>query len=198
VANKQIDELTELTTGAGSDLVLVYDIDEAGTEKTKKMAVANFNTDWKIVSEFNLSSSAASESIVWDPSTYPEIQIIVHIKNTSGNQPYLRFNSDSGNNYSQGWLAPDGAVVNAGHTASHDEIPLTNSSDGDYYCVWTGHLANYGTRRMLIGHRHGFYSGNTDLMIGVTFWRWNNTSSDITTVDIGSGNITGNIRIYKR
>jgi hypothetical protein len=41
MANKQIDELTELTTASGTDLLLVYDLNEAGSEKTKKIEVSN-------------------------------------------------------------------------------------------------------------------------------------------------------------
>jgi hypothetical protein len=41
MANKQIDELSELTTASGTDLLLVYDLDEAGSEKTKKIELYN-------------------------------------------------------------------------------------------------------------------------------------------------------------
>ena len=41
MANKQINELTELTTLADGDLIPVYDIDEAGSEKTKKVSMNN-------------------------------------------------------------------------------------------------------------------------------------------------------------
>lgn len=41
MANKQINELTELTSADSTDWMLVYDNDEAGSEKTKKIAVSN-------------------------------------------------------------------------------------------------------------------------------------------------------------
>jgi hypothetical protein len=41
VANKQIDELTELVLPDGGDYLLAYDIDEAGSEKSKKIEVIN-------------------------------------------------------------------------------------------------------------------------------------------------------------
>jgi hypothetical protein len=41
MANKQIDELSELTTASGSDLLLVYDLNEAGSEKSKKIELYN-------------------------------------------------------------------------------------------------------------------------------------------------------------
>ena len=41
MANKQINELTELTTASGTDYLLVYDNDEAGLEKSKKIELYN-------------------------------------------------------------------------------------------------------------------------------------------------------------
>jgi len=49
MANKQINELNELTTASGTDLLLVYDLNESGSEKTKKMQVDNLLT-WKLYS----------------------------------------------------------------------------------------------------------------------------------------------------
>lgn len=42
MADKQINELTEITSVDESDLLVVYDVDEAGTEKTKKILKSNF------------------------------------------------------------------------------------------------------------------------------------------------------------
>ena len=38
MANKQINELTEKTTIADNDLLVLYDMSEGGSEKTKKIA----------------------------------------------------------------------------------------------------------------------------------------------------------------
>jgi hypothetical protein len=42
MANKQINELSELTTASGTDYLVVYDRNESGSEKTKKMTKNNF------------------------------------------------------------------------------------------------------------------------------------------------------------
>jgi len=42
MANKQINELSELTEVEESDLLVVYDVDEGGSEKTKKILKSNF------------------------------------------------------------------------------------------------------------------------------------------------------------
>ena len=41
MANKQINELTEKTTIVDADLIPIYDSEEAGSEKTKKITFAN-------------------------------------------------------------------------------------------------------------------------------------------------------------
>jgi hypothetical protein len=61
MANKQIDELTELTTVSGVDLVVVYDMAEAGSEKTKNIAVENFmGVQWVLVDEVDSTSMSHS------------------------------------------------------------------------------------------------------------------------------------------
>jgi len=41
MANKQINELTEKTTIVDADLIPIYDSEEGGSEKTKKITFAN-------------------------------------------------------------------------------------------------------------------------------------------------------------
>jgi len=41
MANKKIDQLSEVTTLAADDLLITYDISEPGTEKTKKITADN-------------------------------------------------------------------------------------------------------------------------------------------------------------
>jgi hypothetical protein len=42
MANKRIDELTEKTTISGTDLMVLYDMEESGSEKTKYIEFSNF------------------------------------------------------------------------------------------------------------------------------------------------------------
>jgi hypothetical protein len=60
MANKQTNELVELTSLASNDLVLVYDVSEPGSEKIKKMESEDFFSD--IQSQItNVSGSLASQ-----------------------------------------------------------------------------------------------------------------------------------------
>lgn len=69
MANKQINELTELTTASGTDLLLVYDLNEAGSEKTKKITVNNLMTPYEtgtwtpVLSDASSGGNTASMSL---------------------------------------------------------------------------------------------------------------------------------------
>ena len=58
MANKQINELNSKTTVSGSDLILVYDVSESGSEKTKNITVEDFmGVQWIEVASRSNSSS---------------------------------------------------------------------------------------------------------------------------------------------
>lgn len=58
MANKQINELTELTSLASGDLLVAYDVDEAGSEKTKKITHANAQVPYVLLVDEKSSGSA--------------------------------------------------------------------------------------------------------------------------------------------
>jgi len=58
VAKKQINELTEITTASGTDLLLVYDLNEGGSEKTKKITYTNLQPSYVKVSDVKSSGVA--------------------------------------------------------------------------------------------------------------------------------------------
>ena len=101
MANKQINELSELTTLAVGDLIPVYDIDEAGSEKTKQITAANFSMSGNFTPEI---ADAATGGNTATPGSaggyYRRIGDIVHIHITvaninttgltSGNVLYIR------------------------------------------------------------------------------------------------------------
>lgn len=79
MANKQINELTELTDMADSDLILVYDTDEVGSEKTKKYSVSSLidtTNSWILIKSGTFSNEAISNTTVI-PSDGVKYKIIV-------------------------------------------------------------------------------------------------------------------------
>lgn len=63
MANKKINELTELTSLAKDDLLMLYDTSEVGSEKTKKASLESYSTStdgWVLVDEGTFSNEAIS------------------------------------------------------------------------------------------------------------------------------------------
>jgi hypothetical protein len=78
-----------------------------------------------------LSASAASIDFAGIPSGYKHLQIRVMMRSTTAStgtdDMWLRFNSDTGSNYSRHILQGDGASASAGANTSQTRIPFGNS-----------------------------------------------------------------------
>lgn len=79
MANKQVNELVELTSLASNDLVVVYDVSEPGTEKVKKMETEDFfsgiqsqitSVSGSLASQINTSNSMFSYNEATDEITF--------------------------------------------------------------------------------------------------------------------------------
>jgi len=129
MANKQINELSELTTASGTDLLVVYDLNEAGSEKTKKIEISNLSgiSGWQLVETFTMSNEAWDETFSWDGS---DRMMVVGALNTDSasthNSTLVRFNSDAGSNYTTASVGQNNSSPDANKsTASYLDIGMT-------------------------------------------------------------------------
>lgn len=136
-----------------------------------------------------LTGDGSSTSLTFTsiPSTYKHLQIRALGRNTSG---YIRFNSDSGSNYSRHWLRGNGTTASATGGASQTEMygfDLTDNGDGaNLYGVGIidihdyASTSKYKTLKSVTGaDKNG--SGNIYLFSGL----WMNTAA-ITSITIYS------------
>jgi hypothetical protein len=72
-----------------------------------------------------LSSTATSITFSSIPSTYTDLRLVVVGVASSGVAMCLRFNSDSGSNYSQTYLYGDGSTAASGRNTSLTRVNLT-------------------------------------------------------------------------
>lgn len=185
MANKQINELSELTTASGTDLLLTYDTNESGAEKTKKMEVNSLIGGWILVAEYDLSSETIDETIPWDDS---DIRVRWH-----GDESFhMHLNGDTGANYPNGRIFTNGTNnVSVGHST------LTGIVIGDaYLCsqITEIHLdagtQPFGTSRMArnVSTQHLYMKS----------WEWNNTDA-VTSLRFyhATNTVTGNLKVYK-
>ena len=71
-----------------------------------------------------LGSAAASVTFSSIPSTYTDLIIITQAISASADDVGIRFNSDSGSNYSQTWLSGNGSSAFSGRYSSSTSIYL--------------------------------------------------------------------------
>jgi hypothetical protein len=194
MANKQIDELTELTTASGTDHMLVYDTNEAGSEKTKRMSVEAIVGGWILVQEFEWDNEAPSESFSWDGEAYPEIRIVLNLQN---NWMKVHFNADTGENYLRGLMTQTGTTPVAQYVAM-DGL-WVGATGAVSYCTVEGNMKQTGYDRVFSRSQSQYSSSNTT-MIGEAGMSWNNTADPVTSISLGvgsSGNVTGSMKIYR-
>lgn len=214
MANKTLNQLTELSsTGiSGTNLVPVYDTNEAGGEKLKKLTFSNLKSqltsmdpssfgNWVLVREWNLSSdtlAASANTINWDGESHSEIRVIVNAAWGASNNPRILINNDNGNNYGSGGIAQDGTTISGSYNGSQDSLSLGTGDAGYHRVIMEGNLKNSGGPRLFHSHRGIYTSGNDDKMYQSYTRRWSNTSDDVTTLSLYSaGPVSGSIKLYR-
>ena len=117
------------------------------------------------------------------------LKVIVSIKGGDGtNDGVMRFNSDSGNNYTSRWSDNGGA--DSTQTSNPKGLVCPDSNSNDKYAVV--HITNISDKEKLaivesISNATG--AGNAPNRREVGF-KWANTSSQITEIDITNGDFT--------
>ena len=75
-----------------------------------------------------LGSAAASITFSSISSAYTDLRLVMTAKDTTGDYPYLRLNSDSGSNYSLTRLQGDGSSATSNRQTNQTEAFLINGS----------------------------------------------------------------------
>lgn len=141
----------------------------------------------------NGSGSSSYIEFASIPSTYTDLVLVVFMKQSSGYTYAIRFNSDSGSNYSntQHW-APNGSSTwteRATNTAEFN-IGDINSSNGASSIIHVMNYKNTTTQKtVLVNHND---VGNTRVYNKVALWR--STAAINTIRIIGGGNFTTDTR----
>jgi hypothetical protein len=87
-------------------------------------------TDYESIQTFTLGSSQASVTFSSIPSTYTHLQIRAIIRSTtSSGTGLMRFNSDTGSNYSRHYMYGDGSGVYAGAQTSQTGMDVVYVSE---------------------------------------------------------------------
>jgi len=166
--------------------------------------------NWILVTEINANEENINESIPWNGDKWPRCRIeSFTAKMQSEDQLELRFNNDTGSNYSYGYYGQDGASWKggAGTTYTHMNGMLGNATGGagdpdrecftvaDLYLVNNSGFFKHGIST------HTLYDLDNSDLLGRSFGSvWRNSTSKVTSIDIANaaaGTCTANIKIYR-
>lgn len=136
-----------------------------------------------------LGSSAASYTFSSISSAYTDLVIIVASSNSSNTDTYVRFNSDSGSNYSSTYLRGDGFSTYSNRRTSFNRILIEENGTGTGQMTTRLMVNNYAstTAYKTIMSRADAASNGTSMVVGL----WRNTPA-ITSIEVGSDSGTFN------
>ena len=134
-----------------------------------------------------LTSTAGSVTFSSIPQTYTDLIIIAQIKGTANTYLNLRFNGDTGSNYSRTVLSGSGSTVTSerrtNQTAIATDYNETIQTNLNY--ITTLHIMNYAnstTNKTVLCRPNNAATG-----VGATVGLWRNTAA-ITSVDLVANN----------
>lgn len=151
---------------------------------------SNSAATYQFLASQTLGSNQATVTFSGISGSYTDLVLIMNVKGSTANFPQLRFNSDTGSNYSRTVLTGDGSTPSSSKdsnvTAAYINYnAYTSSSEFNYNSI--SHILNYSntTTYKTQLHRANNAASGTDVV--VTLWR--NTNA-ITSIDciMNSGN----------
>lgn len=155
------------------------------------------NTGWKLVESFDVTSTTFDETVSVDGDASPIMMINGFGTFSSGNNPYILFNNDSGLNYYTGSILQDGASL-TGYVNTVNKIALFPGPTATGATTNFLYLKDIGAQRQVQQYRSLYDTINVDKFVIVQWFRWTNTTDKITSIQLKSaGDFTGFINFYK-
>jgi hypothetical protein len=141
------------------------------------------------LANITLGSAAASVTFSSIVGTYRDLLLISKVGNTTNNDLIIRFNSDSGSNYSMDYSASDGSSTYAGGDSSYSQVRISLAYP--YNDNATGLSINVMDYAQTDKHKSGLLRIGGTRGVQMEAFRWASTSA-ITTFSIAgsSGNLT--------
>jgi hypothetical protein len=148
--------------------------------------VAASTNSYESIATANGTGSSGTITFSSIPGTYKHLQIRGILKNTNGgaydDPTYMRFNGDTGSNYSYHSLYGNGSGANASGAASQTSITAYGTPANNFTNIWGGAIIDildyantnkYKTTRWLNGFDSNTSTGSINLASG----NWRSTSA---------------------
>lgn len=162
---------------------------------------------YELIQTTILSSSASSvvfSNLNTLAADYKHLQVRVSVRSTDGNTLRLRFNNDSGSNYTQHAFQATGSSVSASQSTSTDRIravfPAANTgNDSNVFAVGIIDILDFSnvSKKTTVKTLNGNWEEqNFNSILNFTSGLWNNTAAITTmTFTIESGNLDTRSRL---
>jgi hypothetical protein len=132
---------------------------------------------YESIATTTLGSAAASVTFSSIPATYTDLVIVINAGASSNEDIGMRFNSDSGNNYSSTVLAGNGSTTSSGRISNASNIGLTSNafmttSLNQNTIVSVMNYSNTTTNKTALSRANNSANG-VDAIVGL----WRNTAA---------------------
>ncbi len=132
-----------------------------------------------------LSSTATTVTFSSIPATYTDLVVVASVKTGANTyQPILRFNTDTGSNYSSTVVAGSGSAATSNRHTNQNGIyanPGPGVGTAGNFWPWIIQIQNYANTNVNKTCLHRFNNSDSYVVAGVGLWR--NTAA-ITTVSL--------------
>jgi hypothetical protein len=139
-----------------------------------------------------LGSAAASITFSSIPANYTDLRLAIVLKNVSSDNPILRLNSDTGNNYSRTILTGNGSSATSGRSTSTGNIILGYNFHGGsaQFAFYTIDLFSYtgSTNKTLLFTSSEDENGSGHVIRGVGLYRSTSVISAATLSNFSGNN----------
>ena len=141
---------------------------------------------YKPIATNTLGSAAATVTFSSIAGTYTDLVLICNIAQAAGNNSLrIRYNSDTGTNYSRTYLLGNGSTASSGRTSSDVSGYLSETTGSTTLeLAVVAHIMNYSNTTTYKTHisRSNRASSSVDAVVGL----WQSTSA-ITRIDLAMG-----------
>lgn len=128
-----------------------------------------------------LGSAATSINFTGIPNTYTDLRVVLNLKSASGVVVYLRFNSDSANNYSRTYLYGRGTSAASARGTSQPFSAISDDGVGTTPHLYTLDVFSYAgsTNKTWLSTANEDNNGSGSMAVYVGLWRSTSAITEI-------------------
>lgn len=157
-------------------------------------------TTYDSIANFTFNNTANTYTFSSIASSWTDLRIVISGTTATGDTPRIRFNSDSGTNYSATFLAGNGSTTIPNYEVNRQFIYLGfGSMSATVPTLWTADIFSYGSSnyKTCLTSENGDLNGSGYVSRIVNTWRSTSAINSITLFTQSGNNFsTGTVSLY--